>query len=281
MKAPFLAKALDDSSPYHFCLDIQQGVTRTTPHWHTCPEIIYLYSGEAEFFFNDRWHTLVAGDMLVIPPRQVHCCVCRRADTRKAVVGFSEHLLRCCGTAENALIFPLYVADVHPLCVFRQAPALAPHFQRLAELAENAAPQSVLHCTAVLLQIYAVMYQRWHAAGIRPVNPKCRDIALQIERVVRAAPAAAPAAEEMAARMHISYSYMCRILRDNLHCSYTGLVHLAQIDEARRLLLTTDRSLVRIAAECGFCDTAYFIKLFRRYVGCTPKQLRVSKSAGL
>jgi transcriptional regulator GlxA family with amidase domain len=40
------------------------------------------------------------------------------------------------------------------------------------------------------------------------------------------------------------------------------------------LLRTTDRSVERIAAECGFRDARYFRRVFQRTAGVSPSQFR-------
>jgi AraC-like DNA-binding protein len=44
--------------------------------------------------------------------------------------------------------------------------------------------------------------------------------------------------------------------------------------EARRLLLETDRPVNQIAEAVGYCDSGYFIRLFRRLNGTTPQAWR-------
>jgi len=46
----------------------------------------------------------------------------------------------------------------------------------------------------------------------------------------------------------------------------------AKIDRAKYLLEATDLSVYEIADRLGFYDEAYFCKMFRKVVGCSPKQ---------
>lgn len=47
-----------------------------------------------------------------------------------------------------------------------------------------------------------------------------------------------------------------------------------RIAEAKRLLQKRKRSLAEIALDCGFSSQSHFNKVFRQYVGITPKQYR-------
>lgn len=47
-----------------------------------------------------------------------------------------------------------------------------------------------------------------------------------------------------------------------------------KIKFAENLLSSTDKSITEIASECGFTDSAYFTKIFKRQKGITPKMYR-------
>ena len=52
---------------------------------------------------------------------------------------------------------------------------------------------------------------------------------------------------------------------------YVKQVH---IEKAAELLISTDRKLSDIGAECGFQETSFFAKTFRKLKGCTPGEFR-------
>ncbi|MGN6580930.1 MAG: GlxA family transcriptional regulator [Bordetella sp.] len=49
---------------------------------------------------------------------------------------------------------------------------------------------------------------------------------------------------------------------------------------ARWMLLNTSRKITDIAYECGFSDSAHFIRVFRQACGVTPGKLRASRGGG-
>lgn len=62
------------------------------------------------------------------------------------------------------------------------------------------------------------------------------------------------------------------------HTFHQHLVQL-RIDEARDLLLTTDRTIGEIALDCGFYDAPHFSRLFKRETGLSPTDYRRTKHA--
>ena len=53
----------------------------------------------------------------------------------------------------------------------------------------------------------------------------------------------------------------------------------AQIEQAKKLLVATDKSIGQIARDCGFRHQARLNNLFKRYTGTTPGQFRRQRFA--
>jgi len=49
-------------------------------------------------------------------------------------------------------------------------------------------------------------------------------------------------------------------------------------ERAQRLMLTTDKTLIEIAAECGLADQPHLTRLFRRFVGESPAAWRRARA---
>lgn len=52
-----------------------------------------------------------------------------------------------------------------------------------------------------------------------------------------------------------------------------------RVQKAAELLLSTEKKIGDIGAECGFLDTSYFTKVFREMKGCTPGMYRSGQKA--
>ncbi|HPA19811.1 MAG TPA: helix-turn-helix domain-containing protein [Verrucomicrobiae bacterium] len=80
--------------------------------------------------------------------------------------------------------------------------------------------------------------------------------------------------DETARAVGMSPSHFSRVVRRELDRTFTALVAGLRIDRARHLLARTDKSLVQIALDCGFCDQSHFSKAFRRHAGVAPLEFR-------
>lgn len=77
-----------------------------------------------------------------------------------------------------------------------------------------------------------------------------------------------------AAQLNVNPSYLSNLFHKECGCTLTEFVNRQRIDRAVLLLSNSKKAVQDIAAECGFQDVNYFIKLFKRQTGLTPNQYR-------
>ena len=58
--------------------------------------------------------------------------------------------------------------------------------------------------------------------------------------------------------------------------SFTSFVNELKLEEAKRMLLTTNKSIAQISAQAGFSSQSYFIAKFKQYTNMTPLQYKKS-----
>lgn len=80
--------------------------------------------------------------------------------------------------------------------------------------------------------------------------------------------------EEVANQVHLNASYLSTLFKKITDLSFREYLNKVRIEEAQRLLLNTDYSIIEISTACGFNDQSYFSKVFKRYTGITPKRFR-------
>ena len=80
--------------------------------------------------------------------------------------------------------------------------------------------------------------------------------------------------EDVAAHIGFAKSTCCREFKRQLGCTLTEYVLNARLQEASRLLLSSDASVAAVAASCGFSSSSYFITKFRERIGTSPAAYR-------
>ena len=74
--------------------------------------------------------------------------------------------------------------------------------------------------------------------------------------------------------MELNPSYFSTLFKQSCGSSFKEYLNSIRIEESKKLLAATDRSILDIALSIGFEDQSYFTKVFKKYTGLTPKQYR-------
>lgn len=79
---------------------------------------------------------------------------------------------------------------------------------------------------------------------------------------------------DLADILHLNPSYLSSLFKNTTGLSYKEYLNRVRIEEAKRLLSSTDYPIMEIAVACGFNDQSYFTKIFKKHTGMTPKHYR-------
>ncbi|WP_105616283.1 AraC family transcriptional regulator [Vallitalea okinawensis] len=80
--------------------------------------------------------------------------------------------------------------------------------------------------------------------------------------------------KELADYIGISYDHLKKDIREKFGYGFKWLKNTVMVQQACRLLLTTNEPIIHISFICGFSDPKYLIKYFKIYYNCTPSQFR-------
>lgn len=81
---------------------------------------------------------------------------------------------------------------------------------------------------------------------------------------------------QIASAIGITRTFLSTQFKVETGTNISDFIISMKIDEAKRLLIATDRSLVEIANCLSFSSQSYFTQVFKDYVGCTPKEFKLS-----
>lgn len=79
---------------------------------------------------------------------------------------------------------------------------------------------------------------------------------------------------ELAELVHLHPNYLSSVFKRETGESVTTYILRQRIYEAAHMLQTTDMTAAEISSFYLFCNQSYFIKTFRRFMGCSPQQYR-------
>ncbi len=79
---------------------------------------------------------------------------------------------------------------------------------------------------------------------------------------------------QIANELHFSASHLSRLFKKEMKMTVGEFIMVEKIEEAKRLLVVSNHSLLEIATLLHFNDQSHFTKVFKRTVGLTPKRYR-------
>lgn len=77
--------------------------------------------------------------------------------------------------------------------------------------------------------------------------------------------------------LNISKNLLYKNFQSKYNCTINEYITGCRIDKAKELLCTSQLSIREISEKVGLTEEAYFCRLFKRKVGCTPMQYRNAK----
>ena len=98
--------------------------------------------------------------------------------------------------------------------------------------------------------------------------------ARRVEAHIRAHLGGSLRIEDVAAVAKLSASYFSRAFKATFGIAFSGYVMQRRIDQAKHMLLTSDRPICDIALACGLADQSHLTRLFSRTVGMPPHAWR-------
>lgn len=105
----------------------------------------------------------------------------------------------------------------------------------------------------------------------QPLEPETdEEIKIRIQKYLSEHLAEDISLEKIGAVFGTSGTYFCKRFKRLFNKNFVPYLTWMRLEEAKKLLVETDLDMNDIAWKTGFCDAAYFIKVFRKEMGCTP-----------
>ena len=80
--------------------------------------------------------------------------------------------------------------------------------------------------------------------------------------------------QDVARFMNYSDAYFCKLFKRCFKVNFSTYLNEFRVDRAKELLSATRSSVKDISMSCGYTDSNYFARVFRRITGLTPSEYR-------
>ena len=81
--------------------------------------------------------------------------------------------------------------------------------------------------------------------------------------------------ELLCEKFNISVSYLSRLFKENIGVNLSTYIQMIRIDEAKKMLTSTDYTIDEIAKDIGYSGGQTLLRLFKKHVGMTPSAFKI------
>ena len=82
------------------------------------------------------------------------------------------------------------------------------------------------------------------------------------------------AQEDLAHELGVTHWYLSHLFNSHLKMGYRTYVNALRVEQAKRLLVSTDMPITEIVYQCGFNSQSCFNRAFRSWFHTTPRAMR-------
>lgn len=255
------------------------------PHWHEEMEWIYFQKGDFPVWINTKEYQVHAPAFMCIHPEELHALILEKDGIESAVV-FPVDILcfERYDAAEAKVLGPLAEGKLRMpvLCqsgdaAFEELSACYKEIEQMLRQMKEQKNMFYLNIKAKMLELIAVAYKhdlltrqvregREEAGTVENLKKVLQYIGEHYSSPIRLS--------ELAELVNMNEQYFCRYFKKNIGKTITEYINVIRVEKAATALAETEDKIIDIASACGFDNTGYFIRRFKKEKGMTPSEYR-------
>ena len=268
--------------PYNtYLCSIPLDFSKVPLHWHDELELIYIKRGQGLVTVDFREHRVNDGTMLLILPGQLHSIKQYKDEIMEYEnILFNPSMLipRNSDSTITNYIHPLLNGKITVPTVFTPVypyykDVIAP-IDACDEICKTMPQGYELYIKSMLFQFFFVLHNRCRNLTTPPKNRKMVDKMKPVLKYIENNYMEKITIEEIAKVAEFSESHFMRYFKETMGTSFIDYLKDYRLTMASRLLISSESSILDIAAEVGFDNLSYFNRSFKQKYGMTPSQFR-------
>ena len=246
-----------------------------TLHWHTEFEFARVLSGNLLLTINEQDVPLSEGMVAFVPSGFLHSYAPEENCIYDVVV-LDTSMLTNKSSSGRKLIRKVINHELELQMSFDQNQAdICKIIWSLFD-AISAKPEGhELVVQGALYQFFGIAISQNYRESVSSYTPRSSKRMWQLKQaleLIETSYALPLTLKELSASAQMTPKYFCKFFQEMTHRTPIDYLNYYRIEQATYLLSTTNQSVTEVAYNTGFNDLSYFIKIFKRYKGITPKQ---------
>lgn len=254
----------------------------TSVHYHEYVELLFGIDCDAQVWVNGGMIEMKSGDLVVVNSKNAHSVRSVNGISNYGVIKFMPQILYA--AEQSAFEFKYIIPFITDNEKYRKRflkselentniPGLMKNIAEEWDKKEYGYEIAIRNNTA---EISLWLIRKWHDEigldDFSETDESLRCIQKSIEFAGNNF--ATATSKEAAEKCNLSYSYFSRLFKRVMKKSFTEYVNDIRMNESKRMLVSTSKSVTEIALECGFSTTSYYIEQFKKDMGVTPHKFR-------
>ncbi len=234
-----------------------EGENQVLLHYHNRVELIRVVSGRGIISRNLIEYEVKTGDMVAVAPNEVH-----------SARGYVGEPLHCQTLVCGEHIFAQMPYTLEP--VLRIGMGGYDMAYRLHQMIFDSDTQEI---NAHLLSAMGELFRKYGYCTATATSPEAARLKLVLD-YIHSHLEEKISVDTLAQVAGYSKYHFLRYFSTHTGCGCTQYITRLRVEQAKKYLEQTQQKLDWIANRCGFDQTSYFIKVFRKQAGQTPHQYR-------
>lgn len=251
-------------SLYFWIEEKSEGNTLPAYESHEAYEIYILYSGERNMYLGSTLYHIRTGDAVMIGSETPHRSF-GSTPYKGVCIEFSERYI------ENAFdgdAYRLAKACFEKKVIALDETALANIYEYTVRAKENESERD-----SCLFKILRELYGACRDSGFGGEFSNDSDLS-NISGYIQKNYLTINGLDELAERFGLSKSHLCRTFKEHTGVTVTQYINALRMQYAYQLIIETKTPIKEVYRLCGYSNSQYFNRVFKKLRGCTPSAAR-------
>ena len=271
--------ALDIDRVYTDQMTRPQDYGVSANHFHCYYELFYVRQGKCKFFVNNRFVDVGVGEILIIPPREVHNNKYITATVRNVIYFRKNDVME---NGEYAI--PDFNAHFKQMQMIHIPSTYRPVVEGLFDAMlreESINDDNTAHMLQLLLKQLLLCCNRYCTFRPNPlsVSSNGNEDMLKATHYIADHYQQPITLDEVAEEVNLSPSYLSKKFHNTIGKTISEYLNSERLKHAALELISTKHSITEIALNSGFNDANYFKDVFKKTFGISPREYRKRREA--